>query len=59
MEMNSPWSKPARAASTISSAFITIPLGRCATGTPVMSQKSVEMLMIVPRPRATNPGAAA
>src|SRR6267378_2935494 len=37
----SPWSRPASAASTVSSAAITISVGRLRTGRPAMSQNSV------------------
>src|ERR1700730_8152502 len=37
----SPWSRPASAASTVSSADITISAGRLRTGSPAMSQNYV------------------
>ena len=41
MVTSSPWSNPAKAASTMSSARITMPAGRCSRGTPAVSQNSV------------------
>ncbi len=41
MVTSSPWSKPVRAASTMSSAGMTISSGRCSSGVPAMPQNSV------------------